>query len=342
MSPAAPGPKPADGAEQRRFPGAGFALDQHALARRDHGGGAGDHRGAVGEGDLQASSTSASAAPSAVSSMVMVGCAGSAASASRSSSASLEGREARDRAAPFGDAREVVDEPVERRLHLAEGGADLHQPAQRHRARRNRPARRPRWGRSSPACHRRWSATSGCAGCASGRASSSRTLPNRLREAAPLVGFAADQRDALAAFARARQAEAEIRLGRGAADVDAAPSAGRPARSGPTRPAHRAAPPRPCSPGCRGWCPPARRAAAPTSDHRMPTKATSMLARDQQADGELHRQLGGDAHILGDALVGVVGLGRAGLELVVTAFVQPARRSAARSAIPASAAGSAA
>ena len=56
-----------------RFAGAGFALDQHPLARLDDGHGAGDHRGAVDEGDLQRVKLQAVRLVRRNSSMAMVG-----------------------------------------------------------------------------------------------------------------------------------------------------------------------------------------------------------------------------------------------------------------------------
>ena len=131
ISPLAPGPQPGNGAHKRALAGARFADHQHAFSRIDLDVRIIDHDRTVAQRHLEADELDGRPVVASLRSMMPV----------RSSCRLVElvernqqrGDPAR-RGGPVGEPRIVVHEPVERGLHLHEGGSGLHHLAERHLA----------------------------------------------------------------------------------------------------------------------------------------------------------------------------------------------------------------
>ena len=207
---AAPRPQPRDRAHQRALAGAGFAGHQQPLAGLDHDFGFADHGGAVVERHREIVEAEHGVA------LGLAALDAADAVAALGALEPVERHHQRGDAAragvPVGEPRIIVDQPAERGLHDGEGGGRLHHLSERHAAvekfRRAQQERHHRRDQARSLRHQRGAHV---------LAGEPRPLPQHLGkglvDAVALFLLAAEQRDAFAVLAHARQRVAVFGLG---------------------------------------------------------------------------------------------------------------------------------
>ena len=236
------------------------------------------------------------------------------------------------RCRPFGQTDEVLGKPVERGQHGNERRRDLHDGAERQLTREI-------FGRRQQ--HRKHGREKGVAVENPGQVAvlahdvepARRHGGEGLVEPLALVIGALDQRDALGVLAHARQLVAELRLalvlGGHAVDERAADQVGEDRGGGGVQ--HRGN-------GDVAWNPYARAADVDRQRSADPEQDADERDGGQQgideADGELHHRLGGQAQIVGDAVFGIDLFLVGDRQAVVALFRQPARQHLARQPLP--------